>query len=145
MAWTRTPEGTPVNRIGGRTDPLYKVGHIVYLRSPNGICEMTVKSRWYWLCESQAFIRRRVYNAAMRHSGCGVDPALTDPVLRELGESIGDQLVVGFYQVLNHDDVFIPWSALDPSWEGASKYPPVFDDAAEWPTIEQSEAVKPRQ
>lgn len=144
MGWTRTPDGTPVNRIGGRTDPLYRVGHVVYLNNGNGICELTVKSRWFWLCESQAFIRRHVYNAAMRHSGCGTDPELTDPVLRELGEQIGEQAKIGFYELLEND-AKVPWYVLDPSWEGASKYVPVFDEAAEWPTITQADAEKPKQ
>src|SRR5690606_8529787 len=115
MNWTRTEAGTPVNRLGGRSDPLYKPGHTVYLRSPNGICELSIKSSWYWLCDSQEFIRRRVYNAAIRNSGCGTDPALTDPVLRELGERIGGQAKVGFYELLENDEK-VPWFTLNPSW-----------------------------
>src|SRR5690606_29012562 len=128
MNWTRTEAGTPVNRLGGRSDPLYKPGHTVYLNNGNGIVEMTVKGRWLYLKESNTFIRHSAYFEALRHSGPGTDPALTDPTLRELGKNIRGQTAIGFYELMEND-AKVPWFTLNPSWEGASKYTPVFEEA----------------
>lgn len=126
------------------SDPYYQLGHIVYVKSSNGICELTVKGKWIVIPSLNMTLKAKAYNLALRMAAADPDRAEA-PEAVELGRRIWNEKFYQAYDTFEHEDVVIPYWFIYASFDGCESYRPVFEEATGWPTIDRAHAHKAGQ